>query len=305
MSSELVSVVIPARNAAPTIGPTIESLSDVADLIGEIILIDDGSTDDTAAQARAAATRIGVPLALFAGPARGVSAARNLGLDAAACPLIYLMDADDKAISPGFRRLVEALDSDPTADLIVGACLDNDGGRESRHEPGHFSGSPLRNAEDYISYQRPLIRPGSALGRRALLIGQRFPEGVPYQEDGIYWTKVLTTAVARSLSEPVIRYYLDEARSAMRLVTDHRAKYLAMARAIRALSACGLSRRSLRVSRGANALTVARKLTRAGLYRSADRFLKIAWRADAGWRYRYWVCKARVKLALFRVARPR
>jgi len=51
-----VSVVIPAHNAAATIAATLASLRSEADLIGEVLLVDDSSSDGTAAVARDAAS---------------------------------------------------------------------------------------------------------------------------------------------------------------------------------------------------------------------------------------------------------
>ncbi|MFZ4406241.1 MAG: glycosyltransferase family A protein, partial [Paracraurococcus sp.] len=87
------SVVIPARNAAPWLEATIASIGTEAAV--EILVVDDGSTDGTAAilaRLAAADPRI-VPLA---GPRRGAAAARNAALAAAAAPLIAFLDADDR-----------------------------------------------------------------------------------------------------------------------------------------------------------------------------------------------------------------
>ena len=56
----MISVVIPARNAAATIGVTLSSLAADRTLIGEILLIDDSSDDDTVARAVEAARASGI-----------------------------------------------------------------------------------------------------------------------------------------------------------------------------------------------------------------------------------------------------
>ncbi|WP_246676805.1 MULTISPECIES: glycosyltransferase [unclassified Mesorhizobium] len=52
-----VCIVIPAHNAAATIATTLASLSSEAEVIGQILLVDDASTDDTADVARQAAAQ--------------------------------------------------------------------------------------------------------------------------------------------------------------------------------------------------------------------------------------------------------
>jgi GT2 family glycosyltransferase len=84
-----VSVVVCAYNAASTIDDCLESLERVHYTALEIIVVDDGSTDDTAA--RASAHR-GVRLIRVDNG--GLSAARNIGLHAATGDIVAYVDAD-------------------------------------------------------------------------------------------------------------------------------------------------------------------------------------------------------------------
>jgi glycosyltransferase involved in cell wall biosynthesis len=110
-----VSVIVPARDAAPTVAATIRAL-DAQDFAGdwEAILVDDGSTDATVA----AATAVGSPrLRVLEGDGNGAAAARNLGVRAARAPLVAFTDADC-APAPGWLSAgVAAL---ARADLVQG-----------------------------------------------------------------------------------------------------------------------------------------------------------------------------------------
>jgi glycosyltransferase involved in cell wall biosynthesis len=85
----LVSVVIPAYNAAAYLGETLRSVQAQTYRNIEILVVDDGSTDDTAA----IAARFGVRC--LTQPNQGQAAARNAGIRAANGRYIALLDADD------------------------------------------------------------------------------------------------------------------------------------------------------------------------------------------------------------------
>jgi glycosyltransferase involved in cell wall biosynthesis len=89
-----VSVVIPAYNAADTIGRALDSVAAQTAPPAEVIVVDDGSTDGTAA---VVAARTDLPIRLLASPGRGgAAAARNLGIAAARGEFIAFLDADDE-----------------------------------------------------------------------------------------------------------------------------------------------------------------------------------------------------------------
>src|SRR5579883_3127014 len=90
----LISVVIPAYNAARTIGATLRSVIDQTYPNIEIIVVDDGSTDGTAAIVRSVLA--GEPRLRFVAQGNaGVAAARNAGAALARGDFIAPVDADD------------------------------------------------------------------------------------------------------------------------------------------------------------------------------------------------------------------
>jgi glycosyltransferase involved in cell wall biosynthesis len=98
MTLPLVSVVIPAYNAAAFIGDALRSVCQQSyppDHV-QIVVVDDGSTDDTAAVAQAVVKREHQHLLLLQSPRSfGPSAARNRGWQAARGEWIQFLDADD------------------------------------------------------------------------------------------------------------------------------------------------------------------------------------------------------------------
>lgn len=93
-----VSIVIPTRDKAPRLRLTLACLSRQQDAPPmEVVLVNDGSRDDTAEVAAAA----GLPLRVVTGPGAGRAAARNLGANHSEAPYLVFLD-DDILISPRF-----------------------------------------------------------------------------------------------------------------------------------------------------------------------------------------------------------
>jgi len=112
VSSPSVSLVIPAYNAGPYLGEAIDSVLS-QDRPLEIIVIDDGSTDDTAEVARS----FGSAIDFIRQPNAGQSAALNRGWSIAKGELIGYLSADDRLRPGGVQRVAEAFDRTPDAVL--------------------------------------------------------------------------------------------------------------------------------------------------------------------------------------------
>jgi glycosyltransferase involved in cell wall biosynthesis len=105
MSGPLVSILIPCHNAAPYLGATLDSAlaQDHPDV--EVILVDDGSSDDSLRIARSYEPRIRV----LAGPQRGASEARNCATRESRGEFLQYLDADDLLLPGAVARRVLSL----------------------------------------------------------------------------------------------------------------------------------------------------------------------------------------------------
>lgn len=101
----LVSVVVAARNSAATLPACLQALATQDYPHVEVIVVDDGSDDETAAVAEAGAARV-----VRTRPV-GASVARNLGIEQARGSIVAFTDGDCVADPGWVRALVEALDS--------------------------------------------------------------------------------------------------------------------------------------------------------------------------------------------------
>jgi succinoglycan biosynthesis protein ExoO len=117
----LVSVVVASRNAASYIDEALRSARGQTLESVEILVVDDGSTDDT--RARAAHHAAEDPrVVVLDGPGRGPGAARNVALAAARGSWIAILDADDAMHPRRLERLLAVADAE-SADIIADNLL--------------------------------------------------------------------------------------------------------------------------------------------------------------------------------------
>ena len=108
----IVSVIIPAYNAERTILATLESVQKQTFSDIELIVIDDGSTDQTV---KLVETLQDSRVKIFSYQNSGVSVARNRGIQCAIGDFIAFIDADDQWTSDKLELQLKALQKDPIA----------------------------------------------------------------------------------------------------------------------------------------------------------------------------------------------
>jgi len=124
----LVSAIVPAYNAAKTIDETLRSVRAQTYRNLEIIVVDDGSKDETAAIAEAHAGQ-DPRLRVIRQNNAGVAAARNAGILAARAEFVAPVDADDIWAPAKIARQLSLMKENPNATLCYTwwACIDHRG----------------------------------------------------------------------------------------------------------------------------------------------------------------------------------
>lgn len=272
----MISIVIPARNAAATIGASLATLAPDRDLIGEILLVDDGSEDGTAELAGDAACTHGLPLRVVSVHAGSAGGARNAGMSLARGDYIFFFDADDEVVAGGIRRLRDALRANPAAGLAVGASLHRGQRDDKLKLPGRYGADLAENARSYLRNEVRSITVGSALVAAAAVEGLRFPETIALDEDTLFWAAVLTRTAVVTVDEPVLVYNLDEARMAERFVSAPRQAFLAASLAIGGLAAYGIGKPTLQARKAFIAQRIARHLLKRNRFVEAADMMRAA-----------------------------
>lgn len=147
-----VTVILPTWNRAHTLRQSVESLlaQDGAEL--EVVVVDDGSTDDTPALL-AELGRRDPRVRVVRGPHAGVAAARNAGLAAATAPFVAFHDSDDVALPGRLAVPLAHLRARPDVDLVI------------------QNGRMLPPEDDPAAGEAPWIRPEVAAGLVGRVIG--------------------------------------------------------------------------------------------------------------------------------------
>jgi glycosyltransferase involved in cell wall biosynthesis len=139
-----VSVVIPVYNGGAFLGDAIRSVLSQEYPALEIIVVDDGSTEDVGA----ALGRLPVDVRLFRQDNAGAAAARNRGIRDASGDIIAFLDVDDLWPESNLNVLVEHLAAHPEADVVRGRA------QVTRYtegtEPGEYLGNPGEAFPHYI-----------------------------------------------------------------------------------------------------------------------------------------------------------
>ena len=113
--TKLVSVVIPCYNQARFLGDAIESVLGQSYENFEVIVVDDGSTDET----REVAGRY-ARVECVSQENGGLAEARNAGLRASRGEYIVFLDADDRLMEKALEAGVESLESHPSCAFVYG-----------------------------------------------------------------------------------------------------------------------------------------------------------------------------------------
>lgn len=128
MLGERVSVVIPLYNHARYISNAVQSVLAQGPLLRELIVIDDGSRDESA-EVMAKLASQDSRIRFLRQENRGAHATINRGLELSSGEFVAILNSDDAYIEDRFATLVRALDLDPGSDIAASsiAFMDGDG----------------------------------------------------------------------------------------------------------------------------------------------------------------------------------
>lgn len=212
-----VSVVIPCYNGARFLRETLESAVAQTHSPLEILVIDDGSTDDSAAIAES----FGPPVRVIRQSNQGESVARNRGIEEAKGNWVAFLDADDLWLPNKLERCVSNISPDIDwlctfhysirfeRELVLGRNLTKE--RFSIIRDSNFSIPIIMREGAPCLIQTVMVRTGLPI---------RFPTWTKYGEDTIYFLELSRSYRHMIISEPLTIYRLHNTNQSGRLDID-------------------------------------------------------------------------------------
>jgi len=196
-----ISVIIPTYNRIDLIGRALCSVYAQNDLITEVIVVDDGSTDRTVSLVKAK-----FPKVLVISQERcGVSHARNRGIEAAQGEWLAFLDSDDKWLKSKIRLQIDTIRKDPKTRFVHSDEIWIRHGKRVNPMKKH------KKQGGYIfkdCLKRCLISPSSTMLHRSIFeeFGE-FDENLQLCEDYDFWLRITAILPVSYIPTPLIQKY--------------------------------------------------------------------------------------------------
>ena len=191
-----ISVVIPAYNASAFLPRCLKSVFAQTLKPDEVIVVDDGSRDNTAALAAELGARV------ISLPNGGPAAARNAGIQSASSEWIALLDADDMWAPEKLERQAACVRPETVLVYTGVRSFDENSVRE---------GQPAINANSarkMLRYANPIPNSSVLVSREAVTQAGGFREGLHYGEDWEMWFRLQRLGQFEVVTDPLTDYYV-------------------------------------------------------------------------------------------------
>ena len=197
MRAPSVSIIIPTYNRVHLLREALDSVDRQTFRDFEVIVVDDGSTEDVAGVAENHPTRP----AVIRQPRKGPAAARNRGIQAARGEILAFLDSDDLWHPEKLGRFVGALKTDPGVRIYYGPMTPfTEDGRPvpGRTKPCH--GGRITKQLFCSSF----VHVPTVVCRKALLVqANGFDESLPVCEDYDLWLRLSVKEAFGLIDEPL------------------------------------------------------------------------------------------------------
>ena len=197
-----ISCIIPTYNYARYVTQAVDSVLPVLRQGDRLIVIDDGSTDDT--RQRLQPYIDGGAIHYHYQANAGEGAARNAGARMADGDYLYFLDADDRAIKDGFEKLRHIVERNPRVAIAVGGYLSVTAAKRRRGKKIPVGDDRQKNFFNYLIRRRSPVGTGKVLLRRDVALRHPFQEGMQNNADIPVYAWILANEDVLATPEPVV-----------------------------------------------------------------------------------------------------
>jgi glycosyltransferase involved in cell wall biosynthesis len=198
-----VSVIIPVYNGAAFIREALESVLAQSIQIHEIVVIDDGSIDDTAEIVASYASH---GVRFIQQQRQGPSAARNRGIAETSGELIAFLDADDIWLPEKLQKQIQYLAENPQVGLVTCNMIRWDSSRSVHSLVTRHLGTPLQLQRE-ITVRNMIGNTSHVLAKRTCIEqAGAFDPSLRWSEDWDLWIKMAYVCQIGIVQEPLVIY---------------------------------------------------------------------------------------------------
>ncbi len=204
------SIIIPAYNYGHLLPRAVESALRQEGDDFEVVIIDDGSKDDTPAiGTRFVAEHPGL-VRFIRQQNQGLAAVRNRGVEESRGEYLIFLDADDRLLEGALQKFRDYLAENGSKQMVIGGHVSlHPDGRKKVHPAKPLSTSRAENFRRYIR-RRFGISNGATIMAREIFELIRYPEHIRNSEDIPVFAQVLALFDCGSFPDPVLEIYKHE-----------------------------------------------------------------------------------------------
>jgi glycosyltransferase involved in cell wall biosynthesis len=204
----LFSIIIPSYNYASRITCAIESALNQKGDDFEIIVMDDGSTDDTREKVSYYCDLHKGVVKYFFQENKGPSVARNNGVKQSMGEYLLFLDADDQLLHNALDLFRDFIQKSPQTDFIFGGHVSvYADGMKKKHNAPALSRNNEKNFIEFLRKKIGSISHGSVIMKRHIFDKLKYPCDIRNNEDIVLFSHILLLYNCASFQEPVVNIF--------------------------------------------------------------------------------------------------
>ena len=201
----LISIVIPTYNYSSELPRAVASVCrQLKEASAELIVVDDGSTDDTPAVIDSLCLAHPNMLKAIRKPNGGPSSARNKGLLESQGSYLIFLDADDELTPHALSELSKHLESHPETRMVIGGHYSvSENGKQREHLPQNLPDQAFSRLKSYLVDKQFALSNGACALHREVFSRGNYPERLRSAEDIPVFCQALANFPCSVLHRPL------------------------------------------------------------------------------------------------------